>query len=565
MCYVIKCFAQILHPRNRCGSSFAPALYLLLFVIILMSGCSTYRTNTAQQPQQSLQTTTPATAKATLVTTPVSRTSEPTLQQLAAPIDTTAAATPCAQSTPTPESQQTAASAGQEAATMEDSAPAPAPVGTVVFYEEQVTLATYPYEDYQTDAIDPTYQWPYKRFDIERFRIEAPAPEPRSYRLLVLENAYLKLLILPELGGRIWQVIHKPTNAPIFYQNSVVKPTHWGIENQLGWLALGGIEWGLPVIEHGYDWGVPWGYMPLQHSEDLAAVTVFTPADGRLLTASITISLRAGSASFELEPTLTNLADSDLAFSYWHDAMLAPGTGKTPSSALQFLLPTDSVRVHSTADATLPAPGQRFAWPMYRGRDFSRLGTYRDYLGFFEAPVAHGPFAAVYDPRYDVGVVRVFPPDITTGNKIFSLGWQNAIPSENFTDDDSSYVELHSGLAATFDDRYTLPPGGMVNWRETWYPVAGIGTISTANEMLALAIEKISSKSEQRLDLRLYSTRPVDGVIMFEQTDVTLPFQARPDAPFAGNVEFAGDGMECMAINIVDGSGHLLLTAQVPR
>jgi len=233
-----------------------------------------------------------------------------------------------------------------------ESAPAPAPVGTVVYYEESVSLPTYPIERYQTDEIDPEYNWPYKRFDIERFRVEAPSPERRTYRLLVLENAYIKILILPELGGRIWQVIHKPTGSPIFYQNDVVKPTHWGLTTQLGWLALGGIEWSLPVIEHGYDWGTPWGYIPLQHSEDLAAVTVFTPSDGRLLTASITISLRAGTAAFEIEPTLTNLADRKISFSYWHAAMLAPGSGKHPSASLRFLLPTNKVSLHSTGDLT---------------------------------------------------------------------------------------------------------------------------------------------------------------------------------------------------------------------
>ncbi|MEZ4617714.1 MAG: DUF5107 domain-containing protein [Caldilineaceae bacterium] len=170
----------------------------------------------------------------------------------------------------------TAAAPEAQSVVAANSAPAPAPVGTVVYYEDQVTLPTYPYERYQSDVVDPTYNWPYKRFDVERFRAEAPTPEPRIYRLLVLENAYLKVLIMPELGGRIWRVIHKPSGAPIFYQNDVVKPTHWGTDQQLGWLALGGIEWGLPVSEHGYDWGVLWGYIPLQHSEDLAAVTVFT-------------------------------------------------------------------------------------------------------------------------------------------------------------------------------------------------------------------------------------------------------------------------------------------------
>lgn len=84
-----------------------------------------------------------------------------------------------------------------------DSAPAPTPIGTVVYYETSVTLPTYPYEQYQSDTVDPVLNWPFKQFDRERFLAEKPTPEERTYRALVLENIYLRLTILPELGGRL--------------------------------------------------------------------------------------------------------------------------------------------------------------------------------------------------------------------------------------------------------------------------------------------------------------------------------------------------------------------------
>lgn len=466
---------------------------------------------------------------------------------------------------------------------IDTSAPAPAPVGTVVYYEEEVTLLTYPYEEYQSERVDPRYNWPFSVFDMDRFRTEAPTPEPRTYRLIVLENTYLKLSVLPELGGRIWQVIHKPSGAPIFYQNDVVKPTHWGSVNQLGWLGLGGIEWGIPVIEHGYDWGVPWGFIPLQHSEDLASVTVFTPSDGRLLNASITISLRAGAAGFEIEPTITNLADRTLAFNFWHDAMLAPGTGKKPSPDLQFILPSDTMTVHSTNDATMPGPGQPFAWPIYQGRDLSRLGNYDQYLGFFEYPAAHGPFTAVYDPTYDVGLVRSYPADVAQGSKVFVLGWQDALTSDNFTDDDSFYVELHGGLAPTFGDQYRLPARGQVSWREQWYPVAAIGTVSFANEFAALRAEV----NNNQLEIAIYPTRPIAGKIVLlagaamdrdgeeqngrgstvaeEQISLgTIDFTARPDAPFQAILPMPTDYDGAVTIQLEDNGGFPLLSYPLP-
>ena len=494
---------------------------------------------------------------------PITETPAVTPALLPAPTKVAPTATSVPPTATPPPSTATASSASPTATAAEagsdESAPAPAPVGTVVFYEEQVVLPTYPLARYQTDVIDPLYNWPYKRFDVERFRQEAPKPTPRTYRLLVLENAYLKVTILPELGGRIWQVLHKPTGQPMFYQNSVVKPTHWGIENQKGWLALGGLEWGLPVIEHGYDWGAQWGYLPLPYSEDLAAVTVFTPRDGRFLSASITISLRAGAASFEIEPTLSNLTDEKLAFSFWHDAMLAPGTGKRPSAALRFVLPTDRVTLHSTNDSALPQPGDPFAWPIYAQRDLSRLGNFQQYLGFFEAPAAHGPFVGVYDPTYDAGAVRVFPAETMRGSKVFSLGWQDRLTSDNFTDDDSSYVELHGGLAPTFNDQYQLPPNGEISWREVWYPVAGIGALSAANEIVALAVQPQTDE----LAIALYATRPLDGQLVYLVDGVaaaSLPFQAQPDAPYRGRLSIAGKMTGAVTVEVQDSAGRPLLS-----
>ncbi len=152
--------------------------------------------------------------------------------------------------------------------------------GPVAVTEWTIALPTYPVEAYQTSAVDPAYRWPFQRFDRERFLMDAPEPQKRIYRVVMLENAYLQVLILPELGGRIWQVIHKPSDSAMFYQNSVIKPSPWGPLDQLGWYGLGGIEWNLPVNEHGYDWGTPWGVRAFVDEDGAAVAEIATPDDG---------------------------------------------------------------------------------------------------------------------------------------------------------------------------------------------------------------------------------------------------------------------------------------------
>lgn len=466
---------------------------------------------------------------------------------------------PVAQAPPTPTRPPTATPrpGGGDAR----AAPAPAPVGTVVVYESTVTLPTYPWDRYLSDARNETFNWPYSRFDRERYNRERPGPENRSYKMLVLENAYLKLTILPELGGRLWQAIHKPTGANLFYQNPVVKPSPWGPPEQLGWLAVGGLEWSLPVVEHGYDWGTTWGYLPLQHSRDLASVTVFTPQDGRYLSASVTISLRAGAASFDVEPTIANVSDRALDFAFWSTAMLAPGPGNRPSGSTHFLLPGSQMTVHSTGDPRLPAPGQPFGWPVHSGVDYSWLGNYQQWLGFFERPAAHGPYAALYDTAANAGGVRLYPASVARGSKLFALGWHAAIGSDNFTDDGSAYVELHGGLAPTFDDSYRLPAGGSVRWREVWYPVHAIGGLSYADEVAAIHL----SPGDGSLRVGFYPTRPLDGTLIAATGAGEvgrLSIKASPDAPFVGRF-LSGEQLPNsgpLAVRFEDGAGRVLFS-----
>ena len=432
-------------------------------------------------------------------------------------------------------------------------------MGTVVVYETSVTLPTYPYDRYLSDARNETYNWPYKRFDRERYQREKPGPENRSYKVLVLENAYLKVTILPELGGRIWQAIHKPTGANLFYQNPVIKPSPWGPPEQLGWLAVGGLEWSLPVVEHGYDWGVPWGYSPLQHSPDLASVTVFTPRDGRYLAASVKITLRAGAAEFDVEPTISNGSDHPLDFAFWGTAMLAPGTGNKPSASTHFLLPGQQMTVHSTGDSRVPGSGLPFNWPIHNGVDYSWLGNYQQWLGFFERPAARGPYTAVYDTAANAGGVRIYPASVARGSKVFALGWSAAIGSDNFTDDGSAYVELHGGLAPTFDDTYRLPAGGAVRWREVWYPVHGIGGLSYADEVAAIYL----FPQDGGLRAGFYPTRPMDGALVASANGREvgrLPIKASPDAPFVGRF-LAGDQLPAsgpLHVRFEDAAGRVL-------
>ena len=391
--------------------------------------------------------------------------------------------------TPPPQSSAATDAPTSEPATAVPTATQPPPTplpAPVTMREGEVTIPTYPYASFTSEAWNESFGMSYDVLDRAAYDASNPAPVELSYRTFIVENQYIRLTFLPDVGGRLYEVLYKPTGHLVTYRNRVLKPSPWGPPEQGWWLAAGGFEWCLPVEEHGYEWEVPW---KLTASSDGQSVTVLLrdSSAGDRVQAEIAVRLEAGAAAFTIRPRLENPTSAPVEVKYWTNAMLAPGGQNRPSADLRFVLPDSvtAVTVHSRGDESLPDYEQRMSWPVHNGIDYGRLGNWNRWLGFFEDPAAGG-FAAIYDEGYDEGMVRVSTAGAVPGSKVFAFGWQDPIPSNNWTDDGSSYIELHSGPAPTFDDSVTIPAGGSLQWTETWYPVAGLGGLRCANETAAL-------------------------------------------------------------------------------
>lgn len=386
------------------------------------------------------------------------------------------------------------------AATLPPPPASPTPGDVVAISASAITLPTYPWQQFTSPAYDEAARWEYHQFDRAAYEANNPQPSPQTYRLIGLENRWLRLTIMPELGGRIYQMVFKPTGNNELYQNPVVKPSPWGPgPGGNGWLAAGGVEWGLPVAEHGYAWGDVWGYIT-EPNPPAGAVTVFTQDRDRLQL-NVRVGLPPDSAAFSLDFDLENLGQQPAMISYWTNAMLAPGPANRVGPDLRFLFPGSQMSIHSAGDDDFPRAGGVISWPDYNGRDLSQLGAWNRWLGLFAYPQAQAGWSAVYDASADEGVVRTFSPQQVPGLKGFGFGWSDPIPPANYTDDNSSYVEMHGGLTPTFDQNLTFQPGQGRAWREVWYPVAGIGGVTAADAQGAVNL----TSTADGLRLRLFS------------------------------------------------------------
>ena len=229
--------------------------------------------------------------------------------------------------------------------------PGPAQPAAVQVTTTTITISTYPYAGYlETRHSDP-YNIDYPWLDWDAYLASNPQPAPQAYEAVVLENQWLRLTFLPELGGRLYGVTDKASGEELLYQNPVIKPNlgHWGPPEQPWWLAAGGVEWCLPVEEHGYEWALPWGY-ETEVLPNEARITLWDSKATDRVRAEITVRLPADGADFTISPWLVNPTDKPVTFEFWHNAMLAPGAANTVGPDLRFVVPVDQVEVHSSGN-----------------------------------------------------------------------------------------------------------------------------------------------------------------------------------------------------------------------
>lgn len=432
---------------------------------------------------------------------------------------------------PTPQPASTSPPAAPPANLIPPSAPR--------VYETSVTISTYGYEGaLQASAPDdPIYPYPHLNAD----RVAGPAP--KSYRAIVLENSYLQATILPELGGRLWRIVDKTTGRTVTYQNPVVKPTQWGYRGW--WLGVGGIEWCLPVDEHGLNEYRAWK----ASVGPGASVTVSDHEDRTGLDVAVTIRLDNAHNYVIIEPRVTNLTGAPQQLQLWVNAMLALN-GNRAGDSTRFILPASQVTVHSTSDDRLPGPHSKLEWPVAQGRDLSLYANWRGHLGLFASPAAQAGFAGVYDPSSDQGIVRAFPAGTARGVKFFG---GKGIDPATWTDDGSTYVELWGGLTPTFWDYASIPAGQTWGWTERWYPVSGLGEgfqVANAAAALNLSATEVRLATSANLNAELWLWK--DG-----QPAGHIPVTVGPGRTFVHKL----DGSGVWGVQLIDGVGPAVIQA----
>jgi hypothetical protein len=408
----------------------------------------------------------------------------------------------------------------------------------------------------------------------------------RTYKSWLLENRYLKVTLVPEMGGRILSIVYKPTGHEELYQNPVGVPYQIGTDIfYYDWLIVyGGIFPTFPEPEHGKTWLQPWDFEVVSQSdrEVVVAMTIMddidnpnAPAQYDLgptgLELTYTISLKAGRSAVDTTVTLTNPTEDDVAYEYWTNTTLAPGSdplAPKTTAGTEIIVPVEQIKIPGYWTAIAAQENESGLREVY---DFAKLRSFANWpdMGIAYAfPDMQGQnFWGVINHDNGEGIFRIADNTITPGLKIWTWGYPHSTSVDPYTTADESrpYVELWAGVTREFWQRTILPAQEQLRFGEVYGPSIGLVDVTHANEYFLV---DLAQADHGNIACRLFGLHPqqtvalsmdVDGVGFYEN-EITLD-------PLNGNscateipAEIAGDTLNLV---ITSEKGALLFEGAV--
>ncbi|MEU6860695.1 DUF5107 domain-containing protein [Glycomyces sp. NPDC046736] len=312
---------------------------------------------------------------------------------------------------------------------------------------------------------------------------------PRQWQAIHLENRWLRLMVLPELGGRLHVGYDKTAGYDFFYRNNVIKPALVGLAGP--WLS-GGVEFNWPQHHR------PATFLPVQteiETHEDGAVTVWCADHDPFTRMKGThgIRLHPDRAVIELVVRLHNRTSETQTFLWWANV------AARVHDDYQSFFPTDVRYVADHARRAISAFPE--ADRPYYGVDYPSRGSGQGRLDYYRnitVPTSYmvtdtqDDFFGGYDHREGAGFVHVADRRIAPGKKQWT--WGNApfghAWDRHLTDADGPYVELMAGVYTDNQPDFSwLEPGETKAFTQLWYPIHGIGPAHQANDEAAVSLE----------------------------------------------------------------------------
>lgn len=407
--------------------------------------------------------------------------------------------------------------------------------------------------------------------------IDRVATEPceRTWQAVHLENEYLRLMIMPELGGRIHVGYDKINGYDFFYRQNVIKPALVGLAGP--WIS-GGVEFNWPQHHR------PATFMPVEvaiERDKDSSITVWCSDHDPIsrMKGMHGVCLRPGCAYLELKVRLYNRTWDTRSFLWWanvatrvheHYQSFFPQdvryvadhakraiTEFPESLDVYYGIPYGERALHGVPANEMPC-------------NFVPDGSYpaNDLRWYANIPVptsymianSREDFFGGYDHAARAGVVHVANHHVapgkkqwTWGNHEFGYAWDRSL-----TDSDGPYIELMAGVYTDNQPDFSfLAPGETKSFSQFWYPIRETGIPDIANLQAAVRVTREGETARAHVSV----TREItDSTVRLTSGDVEISAWTgtlRPESPAHISLELPSKE-EAWVLELKSGSEVLL-------
>lgn len=376
----------------------------------------------------------------------------------------------------------------------------------------------------------------------------------KEYDAYELENKYIKVTLLPEIGGKVHSILDKTNNYDIIYNNKVIKPAMVGL---CGPWVSGGIEFNWPQHHR------PTTFIPTESKENGETVYMGEFDNFFSMHGTVGISIKGDRNYVKAHVIVYNSTPFRRRFMWWANTAVEINE----NYAVDFPPDVSSVNDHDRR-CVLSWPVAKGVYKTVRPWDFGE-GTDIHFTKNIKAPtsmmISKGEsdldFVCGYDYGKQAGVAMVSNHHTAPGKKLWIWG-NSAFASkwcENLTDDGSEYCELMTGCYTDNQPDFTMiEPYEKKEFDQYWYPIKKIG------EPKAVTIDGAINfyKKDGKLVVGVCTSGNFDDSTITVTSNKKEIFNKKANLtiedPYLDEFDFNGDA-DSICVFVKDSKGHELV------
>jgi tetratricopeptide (TPR) repeat protein len=382
----------------------------------------------------------------------------------------------------------------------------------------------------------------------------------KTYTALYLENSYVRICVLPELGGRIFEAVDKTNGYNFFYHQHVIKPALIGMVG--AWIS-GGVEWNIPH-HHRATTFMPVDWTVAENADGSRTIWVGETELRHRMKWLVGLTLRPDRSTLEVTYKIFNRTPLAHSILCWANAAVHANEN------YQVIFPP------STRLATFHGKNQFSHWPIsreiYNGVDYTRgvdVSWWKNHpspTSFF-AFEAQEDFFGGYDHGRKAGVIFIGDHRLVPGKKLWTWGTgsEGARWEKILTDEDGPYLELMVGSFSDNQPDYSwIQPGEVKNVTQYWYPLRDIGGVKNANADAAVNLE-LNPGLRAFIGFVTTSFRKGARVLLTAGAKTVYEQKADlgPERPFTAEVPLpAGASKEILRLSLIAADGKEIISLE---